>query len=82
MDTVPRGYRYRGGNFRVRRLANIPLEKKETAMQKIEFLVWNGKQHVLMQHDWMLEEITVNKAQVVIKLSPKPEPEPEPENKP
>lgn len=46
-------------------------------MQKIEFLVWNGKQHVLMQHDWLLEEITVNKAQVVIKLSPKPEPETE-----
>lgn len=44
-------------------------------MQKIEFLVWNGKQYVLMAHEWLLDEITVNKAQVIIKLSPKPTPE-------
>lgn len=47
-------------------------------MQKIEFQIWNGKMYVMVEHNWQLEEITVNKAQVVIKLSEKPKPETEP----
>lgn len=35
-------------------------------MQKIEFQIWNGKMYVMVEHNWQLEEITVNKAQVVI----------------
>jgi hypothetical protein len=47
------------------------VQEGKVTMQKIEFLVWNGKQHVLMQHDWELDEITVNRAQVIVKLKPK-----------
>jgi hypothetical protein len=46
-------------------------------MQKLEFLVWNGKQYVLIQHDWILDEIMVTKSGVSIKLQPTPKPEPE-----
>jgi hypothetical protein len=46
-------------------------------MQKLEFLLWNGKQYVLMAHEWELDEITVNRAQVIIKLKAQEKPEPD-----
>jgi len=51
-------------------------------MQKIEFLVWTGRQYALMSHDWLLDSVNINSATVQVFLKPIPKPEPIPEKKP